>query len=237
MDNHVRDSNKSVSKVRILIADDHPLVREALKNRLEKEPDFEVVGEADYGELAVKLAAELNPDVVIMDITMPKLDGLEATRRIKTDNPDIAILALTVHDNEEVIIGVIEAGAEGYLTKTVFGAEIVPTIRAIVAGEMVLSPGISEIFKYVSQRPYPTGLHSNAGLTLTPRELAILKLVAKGATNKDIAQKLDLSVPTVKGHLLAIFSKLGVQSRTEAIIAGLRMGIFGIEDLEKKDSA
>ena len=220
------------SKTRIVLADDHPLLRQALRDILEKQPDFEVIAEASNGEEAVKLATEMLPDIVIMDISMPVLNGLEATKQIKATNPSIAVLVLTVHSDSEHILSILRAGAGGYLTKSVYGDEVIHAVRALVSGETVLSPAVSQqIFKYAfqhSSKPKDLG----TGNTLSSRELEVLHLAAKGISNKDIAQRLDLSLRTVKGYLAGLFQKLNVASRTEAVIIGLRKGIITLQDLE-----
>jgi NarL family two-component system response regulator LiaR len=219
-------------KTRIIIADDHPLLRQALKDALAKSTDFEVIAEASDGEEAVKLATELVPDVVIMDISMPNLNGLEATKQIKEINPGVAVLVLTVHSDSEHIMSILRAGAGGYLTKSVYGDEVTHAVRALVSGETVLSPAVSQqIFKYAFQhstKPKNLGM----GNTLSARELAVLNLAARGLSNKDIAQRLGLSLRTVKGYLADLFLKLNVASRTEAVIIGLRQGILTLKDLE-----
>lgn len=216
----------------ILVADDHPLLRHSIRSVLEKQADFEVVAEAGDGEEAVKLADKFEPDVVIMDIGMPKLDGMEATRRIKAAHPKIAVLVLTIHSDDQHILGILQAGAAGYLTKSVFGEEVVQAVRGVVAGEMVLSPLIGHrLLKYVAR--YPTkAVLLETGEKLSARELEIVKLAARGMTNKDIAAQLGLSLRTVKGYLTNIFSKLRVGSRTEAVIAGLRTGFLSIDDIQ-----
>jgi NarL family two-component system response regulator LiaR len=220
------------NKARIILVDDHPLLREALRNVLEKQHDFEVIAEASDGEEAVKLATKLIPDVVIMDISMPKLSGLEATRQIKAKRPTITILVLTVHSDNEHILSILQAGAGGYLTKSVYGAEVVNAVRALVHGETVLSPSVSQqIIKYASQH-ITKPLSLDTGDKLTNRELEILRLVAKGISNKDIALRLGLSLRTVKGYLVDLFLKLNVASRTEAAIVSLRKGILTLNDLE-----
>jgi NarL family two-component system response regulator LiaR len=220
------------NNIRIVLADDHPLLRQALRDVLEKQPDFEVIAEASDGEEAVGLATKLNPDVVIMDISMPKLNGLEATEQIKATCPAIAILVLTVHSDSEHILSILQAGAGGYLTKSVYGDEVIYAVRALVCGEMVLSPAVSQqIFKYAFQHIIkPRSLE--VGDRLSSRELEVLSLAAKGTSNKDIALKLGLSLRTVKGYLANLFMKLNVASRTEAVIVGLRKGILTIDDLE-----
>ena len=214
-----------------MLADDHPLLRHSIRSVLEKESDLQVIGEASDGEEAVTLAKELQPDVVLMDIGMPKLDGLEATRQIKAAHPNIAILVLTIHSDEQHIIGILQAGAAGYLTKSVFGEEVVQAVRGVVAGEMVLSPSIGQQLLKQAAR-YPTEpVYLEAGEKLTTRELEIIKLAARGMSNKSIAAELGLTLRTVKGHLANVFSKLNVGSRTEAVIAGLRRGFLSLDDI------
>jgi NarL family two-component system response regulator LiaR len=219
-------------KIRVMLADDHPLLRQALRQVLEKQPDIEVIGEASDGEEAVRFATELVPDVVIMDISMPKLNGLEATRQIKVRYPAIGVLVLTVHSDNEHILSILQAGAGGYLTKSVYGDEVVHAVRALVCGETVLARSVSqEIFKYAFRHSIkPTRL--NVADQLSARELEVLNMAAKGISNKDIALRLGLSVRTVKAYLADIFLKLNVASRTEAVIVGLRRGIISIDDLE-----
>lgn len=223
---------RQAQKIRIMLADDHPLLRQALRNVLEKNSDFEVIAEASDGEEAVRLATELVPDVVIMDISMPNLNGLEATKQIKASNPEIAVLVLTVHTDSEHIMSILRAGAGGYLTKSVYGDEVTNAVRALVSGETVLSPTISQqILKYAFQHSTkPRKL--STGNTLSSRELEVLNLAAKGIPNKDIATKLGLSLRTVKGYLADLFLKLNVASRTEAVIVGLRRGLLTLDDLE-----
>lgn len=225
------DSDRS-KKTRIILADDHPLLRQALKDILDKQHDFEVIAEAGDGEEVVKLATEMLPDVVIMDISMPLLNGLEATKQIKASHPSIAVLVLTVHSDSEHILSILRAGAGGYLTKSVYGDEVTHAVRALVSGETVLSPTVSQqIFKYAFQhstKPKSLG----TGNTLSVRELEVLSLAARGISNKDIAQRLGLSLRTVKGYLADLFLKLNVASRTEAVIICLREGILTLEDLE-----
>jgi NarL family two-component system response regulator LiaR len=219
-------------KIAILLADDHPLLLQALKGLLEKEDDFEIVAEAGDGEGAARLAAELKPDVVIMDISMPRLDGLEATRRIKEAYPEIAVLVLTVHNDDQSILEILQAGAAGYLVKSIFGEELVQAIRAVATGDMVLSPSIGQRLLKQAAR-YPTKpVLLEGGEKLSTRELEILRLTAKGMMNKDIALSLGLELRTVKGYLSNIFSKLRVGSRTEAVITGLRAGYLSLDDIQ-----
>jgi DNA-binding NarL/FixJ family response regulator len=225
-------SGCEIGKIKILIADDHPLMLKALKDVLEKEPTFEVVGEAYDGKEAVKLALELLPNVVIMDISMPELNGLEATRQIKAKFPNIAILVLTVHNDSEHIFGILEAGASGYLTKSVFGEQIIHSVKSVAIGESVLTTQVmQQLIKHASKyttKPVPL----ETGEKLTAKELKILKLVARGMGNKDIASITGLSLRTVKSYLVDIFSKLDVDSRTKAVVLGLRAGLISLDDLE-----
>ncbi len=215
-----------------MVVDDHPLVRQALKALLEGHPEFKLVAEVSDGEEAVKQAVALVPDVIIMDITLPNMNGLEATRQIKQRCPSINILVLTVHNDNEHILRILEAGAGGYLTKSVFGEEVIVGIRALISGESVLSAQVlQQILRNISMHPASAAdLKLQEKLNL--RELEILKLAARGMSNKNISQKLNLSLQTVKGYLVSIFSKLGVGSRTEAVILGLRTGILTFKDLE-----
>jgi two-component system, NarL family, response regulator LiaR len=221
--------------IRILVADDHPLMRQALITFLEKQPDFKVIAEAGNGEEATKLAFELIPDVVIMDISMPVMNGLEATRLIKEKYPQIAILVLTVHTDSEHVLSILEAGAAGYLTKSVFGNEIINSVRSLVAGEAVLTPSILQ--QIIKKVPHTIEKPLTLDVKRMPsaREMEILKFAASGMTNKDIALKLNVSVRTVKSYLADIFSKLGVGSRTEAVIAGLRTGLLTMADIENDE--
>jgi DNA-binding NarL/FixJ family response regulator len=219
-------------KISVLIVDDHPLLREALRNVLVKDDEFTIIGEAGDGEEAVKMALEMKPQVVVMDISMPVMNGMEATRRIKSGNPDISVLALTVHTEDEYILDILQTGAAGYLIKDVYGKEVVQAIKAVASGDMVLSPAIGKnLLKHAAR--YPTKpINLEAGEKLSIRELEVLKLAAQGRTNMEIAGKLNINQRTVKGYLTEIFSKLRVGSRTEAVITGLRAGYISIDDLQ-----
>jgi DNA-binding NarL/FixJ family response regulator len=217
--------------IRILIADDHAFVREGTRRILEQEPDLEVVAEAGDGEEAVKLACDLKPDVALVDVAMPRIDGIEATRRIKAQCPAVAVLVLSAYDDDQFVFGLLEAGAAGYLLKSVRGQEIVDAIRAVHAGESVLHPSVARKvlnrFAGVSGKP-----RERKSLDLlTEREMDVLKLVTKGLSNKDIAEGLCLSVRTVQGHLANIFNKLRVSSRTEAVVHALKEGWVTLDDV------
>ena len=216
----------------VLIADDHPLVREALYRALEVEEDMKLVGEASDGEEAVRLASELKPNVVVMDIVMPKVNGIEATRKIKDVAPDTAILILTAYDDEEYVLGLLDAGAAGYLLKSARGRDLVGAIRAIRAGESVLHPNI---IARLLKRATVTPVKDNKALgLLSDREAEVLRLVALGMSNKEVAEELFLSQRTVKAHLTSVFNKLNVASRSEAIVKGLQWGLVTLENGEHK---
>jgi NarL family two-component system response regulator LiaR len=220
-----------MDKIKVLLAEDHVIVREGTGKLVWDEPDMEVVGEANDGEEAVELTTKLNPDVVVMDIAMPKLNGIEATKRIKDLNPATAVLILTAYDNDQYIFALLEAGAAGYLLKNVKGSELIEAIRAVHAGESVLHPAVT---RRVIERLTTPAAGSTEAKTVEPlseREMEVLKLAAKGISNKDIAGQLFLSPRTVQAHLANVFNKLGVGSRTEAVLYGLRRGWFTLEDL------
>ena len=216
----------------VLIADDHPLVREALHRALDVEEDMKVVAEASDGEEAVKLASELEPDVVVMDIVMPKVNGIEATRKIKEIAPDTAILILTAYDDEEYVLGLLDAGAAGYLLKSARGRDLAGAIRAIRAGESVLHPNI--IARLLKRATVTAVKENKAQGLLSERESEVLRLVALGMSNKEVAEKLFLSQRTVKAHLTSVFNKLNVASRSEAIVKGLQWGLVTLENTEDK---
>jgi len=219
-----------MGKIRILLADDHVLVRQGTRELLEQEEDMAVVAEAGDGEEAVQLATRQRPDVAIMDIAMPKLNGIEATRQIKALHPATAVLVLTAYDDDQYIFALLEAGAAGYLLKDVHADELIRAIRAVHAGESVLHPTIAR--KVINRFAQPADKRTGESTLdqLTDRELEVLKLAAKGMTNREIAGELVISVRTVQVHLSNIFSKMGVGSRTEAVLHALREGWITLED-------
>jgi NarL family two-component system response regulator LiaR len=191
-----------------------------------------VVGEAGDGNEAVQLTADLHPDVIIMDIAMPKLNGIDATRRIKEIYPDSAILILSAYDDDQYVFALLEAGAAGYLLKDVPSDELVEAVRAVHAGESVLHPAIARkvINRFAS--PRGQGAVGSEPDQLSEREMEVLKLAAKGMTNLEIANDIALSVRTIQGHLSNIFSKMHVGSRTEAVIQALQRGWFTLDDIQ-----
>jgi DNA-binding NarL/FixJ family response regulator len=216
------DAATPASPTRVVLADDHPLFRAGVRERLEKHPSgIEVVGEASDGQEALDLVAQLHPDVVLLDISMPSMNGIEATRELKKLWPEIAVLILTVYDDEQYIYALIDAGAAGYLLKTTEAAELGDAVQRVRQGEAVLSPAITE---KVLQRVLAGGRVQPASSPLSERERRVLELAAEGASNKVIAGELDLSVRTVHAHMRHIFGKLGVGSRTEAVMLGVRQG-------------
>jgi DNA-binding NarL/FixJ family response regulator len=219
-----------MDKIRILLADDHVVVRQGTRELLEREEDLEVVAEAGDGEEAVRLANSRRPDVAIMDISMPKLNGIEATRQIKAIQPATAVLVLTAYDDDQYIFALLEAGAAGYLLKNVRAEELVDAVRAVHVGESVLHPTVARKVINRFARPKEGRDVDTAVEQLTERELEVLKLAAKGMTNREIAQELVISVRTVQVHLTNVFGKIGVGSRTEAVLYALREGWLTLED-------
>jgi DNA-binding NarL/FixJ family response regulator len=220
-----------MGKIRVLIADDHAVVREGTRRMLEQEGDMEVVGEAVDGEEAVRLADETKPDVAIVDISMPKLDGIEATRQIKSRCPSVTILILSAYDDDQFVFSLLEAGAAGYLLKSVRSRELVDAVRAVYGGESVLHPSVA---KKVLNRFVAGGEKATAARTLdvlSDREKEILRMATQGLSNADIAKELCLSIRTVQGHLGHIFNKLQVGSRTEAVVRALKEGWVTLEDI------
>ena len=218
-----------MGSIRILLAEDHVVVRESIRQFLDREHDMEVVGEASDGEEAVQLATQLKPDVILMDVAMPNINGIESTRRIKTLYPATAVLALTAYDYDQYIFALLDVGAAGYLLKDVSTRELIDAIRAVHRGDSVLHPAVAR--KVVMRFRGAPSEHEALGL-LTEREGEVLKMAAEGMCNKDIAQQLSLSVRTVEAHLGSIFNKLGVGSRTEAVVYALKRGWFSLGDLK-----
>jgi NarL family two-component system response regulator LiaR len=220
-----------MTDIRVVLCEDHLITRQGIRRLLEDEKGLEVVGEAGNGEEVIQLVNEIKPDVILMDVAMPKLNGIEATRQIKIISPKTNILILSAYDDDEYVFALLKAGANGYLLKNVSGDELVRAIKAVNKGDPVLNPVVAKkVVNYfrLGETRIPS---ADDTAKLSERELSIIRLAAKGLTNKDIAENLHLSYRTVEGHLRDIFNKLGVGSRTEAVLQGLRMGWFTLEEL------
>ncbi len=213
-----------MDRIRILIADDHPVFRYGLRALLQAEPETEVVGEAKSGDEVIALAASLQPDVILMDLNMPGINGIEATRRILATNPHMNILVLTMFDDDDSVFAAMRAGARGYLLKGAAGDETVRAIRVVSSGEAIFSPSIARRLMQYFGAPRPTA-PPQAFPELTEREREILTLIAQGYTNTAIADQLVLSPKTVRNHVSNIFSKLQVADRAEAIIRARDAGL------------
>jgi DNA-binding NarL/FixJ family response regulator len=210
--------------IRVLIADDHPHFRDGLRALLLSASDLEVVGEAGDGEEATSLAAELQPDLILMDLTMPGVGGIEATRRILRTSPHIAILVISMFEGDDSIFAALQAGARGYLLKGALKAEILRSIRAVSSGEAIFGPTIAKRLMQYFASPHPTA-PKDAFPELTEREREILTLIAQHETNPEIAKRLHLSPKTIRNHVSNIFTKLQVADRAQAIIRAREAGL------------
>jgi len=217
-----------MEKIRVIIADNHPAFREGLCRLLSDEKEIEVVGQAGDGEEVVNLARELKPDVAIVDVAMPKMSGIEATKRIKESSPETAVLIVSAFNYQTYILASLRAGAAGYLTKDTPIRELVTAVRLAHAGDGIIDRSAANniIRHLISDKNGKKG-----NLDLYPREIEVLKLTARGMRNKEIARELNLSERTVQAHLSNIFSKLEVDSRTEAVLQALKEGWLDICDL------
>lgn len=221
---------KTNSSIKVILADDHPLFRQALKVCFKRQPDIQVIAEASNGEEAVNLTRQLKPDVVIMDIAMPKLNGIEATKEISRISPNTLVLVLTIHTDNETAIRIFRAGAKGYLVKNASGKQVVQAVRSLVNSETICSLPIGNMIKDATDRSTPL-LINNTIKQISPREFEILRLIAKGESNKNIAAILNLQESSVKSYIINLFLKLEVGTRTEAVTVGLKSGILSLEDL------
>lgn len=209
----------SEEKIRVMVVDDHLVVREGLITLLETFPDFEMVGEASGGAQAIEIVGKLAPDVVLMDLVMPDIDGVAATRAIRQRHEEIQVLAVTSYKEIELVRGVLEAGAIGYLLKTVSAEELAEAIRAAHRGELTVAPEASQVVIEAMTAPAPPGRD------LTDREGEVLALLVQGLSNNEIGEELGVSPHTVKNHLRSIYSKLGVTSRTAATTLAIKHGL------------
>lgn len=227
-----------MKKIKVLLVDDHDVVRTGLKALLSIEEDMEIIGEAVNGQDGIEKVAQLHPDVVVMDITMPVMDGMEATRRLSTAYPDSLVLALTVHEDKQYFFEMLAAGAKGYITKQAAGEELVFAIRAVAAGNVYLQPALArwliddyQRLTHTSQPAHgsqqdtdPTGLK-----VLSPRELEVLELVAQSHSTPEIAEQLGLSPKTVSRHRERIMKKLNLHSATELVKFAIRTGLIDLD--------
>lgn len=215
-------------KIRVLLADDHVLVRQGIRQFLEDSGDIDVIAEADNGAEAFDLVDELQPDVAVLDIRMPEVTGVEATRRIKAHCPATRVLILTAYDDDPYVFALLQAGADGYVLKTARADELVQAVRNIYAGNTALSPEIAtKVVRQMTQQR-PAGAVEQVEM-LTEREIEALRLAARGLTNREIGRELHISHRTVQGHLANIYGKLSVNSRTEAVTEALKRGWIVIE--------
>ena len=216
-----------MEKIRILLADDHTILRDGIRSLLEDEADMSVVGEAEDGHSAVKMACELKPDVALMDIAMPLLNGLEATRQIRRYCPAVKVLILSMHENEEYIRQALASGAVGYILKDAAARDLLGAIRSVHRGEVVLSPAITRLIiedylRWGDLNP------TEAEDSLSPREREVLQLIAEGYTNKQIAEILTVSIKTVQSHRGSIMSKLDLHDRSELVKYAIRKKIIDV---------
>ncbi len=216
--------------IRLLLVDDHALMRAGLRMVLETQEDFEIVGECETGNQAVQQAQALMPDVVLMDIALPDILGIEATRAIKKAMPRIAVLALTMHENEEYFFEMLNAGASGYLPKRAAPAELVTAIRIVHAGQVYLYPSLAKTLVQDYLRRAESGDEKSAYDGLTEREREVLKLIADGRSNQEVADQLIISIKTVERHRANILAKLGLHSRTELVKYAIRKGLIEVEN-------
>jgi DNA-binding NarL/FixJ family response regulator len=219
---------EGVMGLKVLLADDHRIMRAGLRSLLEKESDMEVVAEASDGRTAVRLAREVSPDVVIVDITMPDLNGVEATHQILSESPETKVVALSMHSDEQFISGMLKAGASAYLLKDCAADELVQAIRAVLAGETYLSPKIASIVVEDYRRELSKDQLTKAP-ELTAREREVLQLVAEGETSKRIAAQLHVSVKTVEAHRQQIMDKLGIHTVAGLTKYAIRKGITSLQ--------
>ena len=217
-----------MEKITVLLAEDHKVVRQGIRQFLEDEGNIEVVAEADDGAQALRLIEQHQPDIAVLDIRMPEMTGIEATRRIKAHFPQVRVLILTAYDDDPYIFALLEAGANGYVLKTASGDALVDAVRTVYRGESALSPEIASKVVRRATGGRPAGAADQVE-PLTPREIDVLRLVARGMTNREAGRELVISHRTVQGHLASIYGKLGVSSRTEAVTEALKRGWIVIE--------
>ena len=210
--------------IRVVVVDDHALLRDGTRRILEAHPDLQVVGEAASGEVALALVNQLHPDVVLMDISLPEMNGIEVARRLTQDHPDVRVLMVSAYDEDVYIRGALEAGAAGYLSKTAPGDELVQAVRAVAGGTNVLQSGLMARLLISSRRP------ERGVADLTERELEVLSLLAEGLHNRELAARMNIGTRTVDRLCDNIYAKLGVSSRTEAVVRAISTKLLIVPD-------
>ena len=225
-------------RAQLIIADDHDLVRNGIQRMLANEPDLEVVAEATNGQEAVQLCRRLRPDLVLMDVRMPEMDGLEATREIKEEQPAVSVLVVTTYENPDYLLEALKAGAAGYIMKDAPKRQLINAIRRVLNGESPLNQELAtQLIRRLADEPGQQkelspkpGRSQRASIeSLTPRELEVLQVLAQGHSNPEIARSLVISRGTVKVHVQNIITKLGVSDRTQAVVRAIEMGLLAIE--------
>ncbi|WP_094603837.1 Transcriptional regulatory protein DegU [Sporomusa silvacetica DSM 10669] len=220
--------------IKIVIADDHALLRQGIKNVLSLEPDLNVIGEAADGEEAISKIESLKPDILLLDVNMPHMNGLEVTKRLKADNTPVKVIILTIHDDQSYVLEVIKSGADGYLLKDIEPGMLVKAIRLVYAGQSFIYPTLAkrlfgELSRQDERRAAPPEHCSRKEERLTYREVEVLKLIGRGMNNQEIAQELFLSEKTVKNHLTNIFRKISVVDRTQAVLYAIKNKIVVLD--------
>ena len=210
--------------IRVVVVDDHALHRDGTRQILDAYPDLQVVGDASSGEMALAVINQFDPDVVLMDIRLPGMNGIEVTRRLTRDHPDVKVLMVSAYDEDEYVRGALEAGAAGYLSKTAPGKELVQAVRSVARGTSVLQSGLTARLLQAPHQPEP------GAVALSERELAVLTLLAEGLHNREIAAQLSISTRTVDRHCDNIYAKLGVGSRTEAVVRAITTKLLSVAD-------
>jgi two-component system response regulator NreC len=216
--------------IRIIIVDDHAIVRAGMRLLIESDPSIEIVGEGENGKEAIELAKALQPDVIVMDVTMPQMDGVEATRQIKALLPDIAVLTLTIHEGSDYFFKMLQAGASGYVPKRAAPDDLMQAIKVVAEGNVFLEPTVAKdlVADYLVRVSEGTEQHSYDGLT--EREQEVLTHIAEDETNREIAQQLHISVKTVERHRENMMSKLNLHTRTELVKYAIRKGLISLEE-------
>jgi DNA-binding NarL/FixJ family response regulator len=216
--------------IRVLIIDDHAIVRAGMRMLLESDPDMEIVGEGETGEDALRLSRELDPDVIVMDVTMPLMDGVEATRRIKAEKPDMAVLAVTIHEGTDYFFQMLQAGSSGYVPKRAAPDDLVRAIHIVAEGKVFLEPGVAKELVADYLQRVRGGEEQDSYDGLTEREREVLTHIAEGQTNREIAHNLSIAVKTVDRHCENIMQKLNLHSRTELVKYAIRKNLISLDE-------